>query len=193
MDEASEEDEGDLVERARAGDREAFADLVRLHQDRVYRLALRMVGVDAAEDVAQQTFLHAWQAISRFEQRSAFGTWLYRAAINACTDVLRRQGRFRPLPLEDVEHALPSAEPDVAEEVHQRMEDQERRQALAWALDRLPTDDRVLLYLRLGEVLSYEALADVLGLNVRTVGTRLFRARSRLRTLVSQCQALERG
>jgi RNA polymerase sigma-70 factor (ECF subfamily) len=178
-------DDDDLVRRARRGDAAAFAGLVRLHQDRVYRLALRMVGPDAAEDVAQQAFVRAWQAVNRFDARAAFGTWLYRIAINACLDELRRAARERPVPLDDVAPTLVGGD-DVAETVADEDTWDRRRAALAWALERLPDDDRLILHLRTGEDRSYEEIGAVLGLNIRTVGTRLYRARARLHALVMQ-------
>lgn len=108
--------EAALVHRAHRGDAEAFGELVRGHQDSIYRLALRMVGPDEAEDVAQQSFIKAWQSLDGFTGGSAFGTWLYRIAVNACLDHLRRRARFRPLPLDDVAWAASDGE-DIAERV----------------------------------------------------------------------------
>lgn len=172
-----------LVRRCRRGDRAAFGELVTLHQDRVYRLAMGMVGPDAAEDVAQRAFIKAWQGIDRFDGRSAFGTWLHRIAVNLCLDELRRTARFRPLPLDDT---VPAAgEPDPAEELAERDELAGRREALAWALEQMPTEDRLILHLRTVDERSYEEIARMLDLNSRTVGTRLFRARVRLRALIA--------
>lgn len=178
-------DEGELVRRARLGDGEAFAQLVRHHEDAVHRLALRMVGPDQAEDMVQQAFLKAWQGLDRFGGESRFGTWVYRIAMNLCLDHLRRAGRFRPLPLEDVEHTV-SADDDVAESVEAAIEQDVRTEALSWALERAPSEDRLLLHLRVAEGLGYEAIAERLGTNPRTVGTRLFRARARLHTLITR-------
>jgi RNA polymerase sigma-70 factor (ECF subfamily) len=182
--------EHDLVRRSRRGDTAAFSGLVRLHQDRIYRLAVRMVGPDAAEDVAQQAFVRAWQSLDRFDGRAAFGTWLYRIAINACLDELRRMSRYRPASLDDVEWTLAGAD-DIAETVADEDEQRARRAALAWALDQLPSEDRLILHLRTGEERSYEAIGALLGLNVRTVGTRLYRARARLHALVMERLAVE--
>jgi len=173
-----------LVRRAQRGDSAAFAELVRLNQDRIYGLALRMVGADAAEDLAQQTFIKAWQALGRFDGKAGFGTWLYRIAINACLDHLRRRDRARPLPLEEATWAGPDGD-DVADQVTDAAEQAERRTALAWALEHLSAEDRLLLYLRVAEERSYEAIAELLGINSRTVGTRLYRIRARLHQLIS--------
>jgi RNA polymerase sigma-70 factor (ECF subfamily) len=182
--ETAADDDNELVRRARSGDADRFTSLVRRHQDRVYRLAWRMVGPDAAEDVAQQAFLKAWLGLDQFSGASSFGTWLYRLAMNCCLDHLRRTQRFRPLPLDDVDTSL-ATDADVAEDVVEALQRSERHGALTWALERLPSDDRLVLHLRLGEGLSYEAIADLLGVKSSTVGTRLFRARARLHGLVT--------
>ncbi len=131
-------DERELVRRARAGDGEAFAVLVRAHGDAIYRLALRMVGPDGAEDVAQAAFLRAWQGLDGFGGGAAFGTWLYRIAINLCLDDRRRHSRFRPVPLDDLAGTLSDGY-DVAETVVDAAEGEERRAAVARALAALRT------------------------------------------------------
>jgi len=183
--ETAADDDNELVRRARRGEADRFTTLVRRHQDRVYRLAWRMVGPDAAEDVAQQAFLKAWLGLDQFAGTSSFGTWLYRLAMNCCLDHLRHTHRFQPRPLEDAEASLAS-DLDVAEVVVEALEQTERDAALAWALARLPSDDRLLLHLRLGEGLPYERIAELLGIKSSTVGTRLFRARARLHGLIGE-------
>jgi RNA polymerase sigma-70 factor, ECF subfamily len=178
-------DERGLVRRARRGDAEAFTDLVRLHQDRIYRLTLRMVGPDAAEDLAQQAFVKAWQGLDRFDGASSFGTWLYRIAINACLDHQRRVSRFQSLPLDEAAWPADRCD-DPAEQVADAAERADRRAALDWALARLPDEDRLLLHLRVGEERTYDEIAELLQLNSRTVGTRLYRARARLHRLIVQ-------
>ena len=170
-----------VVQRARAGDGDAFGSLVEQHADRIYRLTLRMAGPDAAEDLAQQTFLKAWRGLNGFTGGADFGTWLYRIAINICMDHLRRTVRERHVPLAD--NQLLPADSDLAESVVNGLERAEQRAALAWALARLPAEDRLLLYLRIAEEQPYEAIAALLTTNVRTVGTRLYRARARLQRL----------
>ena len=177
--------EADLVHRARRGDSDAYGGLIGLHQDRIYRLAVRMVGPDGADDVAQQAFVKAWLALDRFDGAAAFGTWLYRIAVNVCLDELRRAARLRPLPLDGAELSLGDGY-DVADSVIEQMERDTRRRALTWALDQLPSEDRLLLHLRVGEERSSSEIAALLDLNPRTVGTRLYRARARLHGLLTQ-------
>ncbi len=178
-------DEPELVRRAQQDDIDAFSTLVRNHQDAIYRLTTRMVGTDAAEDIAQGAFLKAWQEIGHFAGEAAFGTWLYRIATNLCLDHLRKTARFRPLPLEDLAATVPDDD-DVAEMVVGAAEREELRLALKRALAELSSEDRLLLAMRIGDQLSYAEIADLLALNPSTVGTRLFRARARLHRLVSR-------
>ncbi len=84
----------ELVRAAAAGDQDAFAQLVRLHENKVYSLALRMCGEDAA-DVAQEAFLAAWRGLPSFRGEAGFATWLYRLTANAAIDHLRRTRRQR--------------------------------------------------------------------------------------------------
>ena len=86
--------ERELIRRARAGDQDAFAELVATHADRVYAM-LRRLGLDAdeADEVAQEVFVRAWRGLERFEERSLFSTWLYRIAFN---EAKRRLSRRRP-------------------------------------------------------------------------------------------------
>ena len=150
-----------------------------------------MVGLDAADDLAQQAFIKAWQALNRFDGRATFGTWLYRIAMNLCYDELRHQRRFRPLPLADVE-LLPDAQ-DLAATVEASDELEGRRAALAWALNQLPSADRLLLSLRLADGRSYDQIGDLLEISPVTVGTRLFRARARLQRLIRERLRMDDG
>lgn len=178
-------DDTGLVQRAQHGETEAFEALVRRHQDPIYRLSVRMVGVDAAQDLAQQAFLKAWLRLDQFKGDAAFGTWLYRLAVNTCLDHLRHVNRFQEIPLEEIAPALPEVQ-DVADLVQRRLDQDAQREALAWALEHLPSEDRLLLALRIGEELAYDAIAEILGITSTTVGTRLFRARARLHALVRE-------
>lgn len=184
-------DERELVRRAQRGDAAAFGVLVVRHQDTIYRLAVRTAGHDAAEDLAQSAFLKAWDALPGFAGDAAFGTWLYRIALNGCYDYLRRRARHRQQPLDEEALAVPDGE-DLAERIVAAAEEEERRVALVAALAELPAADRALLALRVGEEWSYERIATEFHLNIKTVGTRLFRARAKLHRLVSQ-QLRERG
>lgn len=185
-------DEHELVHRAQQGDAAAFGILVVRHQDTIYRLTMRTVGYEAAEDLAQNAFLKAWDALPGFAGEAAFGTWLYRIALNSCYDYLRRRARHRQQPLDEEALAVPDGA-DLAEGIVAAAEDEERRVAVMAALAALPADDRALLALRVGEGWSYERISSELGMNIKTVGTRLFRIRAKLHRLVSQQLRARRG
>jgi RNA polymerase sigma-70 factor (ECF subfamily) len=123
--------------------------------------------------------------LDQFTGGSSFGTWLYRIAMNCCLDQLRASHRFQPRPLAEADAWLAS-EVDVAEVIVESLDQSDRHGALVWALERLPSDDRLLLHLRLGEGLPYERIAELLGVKPATVGTRLFRARARLHGLIAE-------
>jgi RNA polymerase sigma-70 factor (ECF subfamily) len=160
-----------LVGAARAGDVDAFAELVGRYQARVYRIALRMLGSDAdAQDAAQDTFVRAWQSLSRFRGESSVGTWLYRIVTNRCLTMLAARRDVAPLGEDDV--AVESGDP--ASVVAQR----ERIDAITQAVSRLPTDQRLALVLRDYEGLSYAEVGEVLGIGEGAVKSRIHRARA---------------
>ncbi len=104
---------------------------------------------------------------------------------NLCLDHLRKTAWFRPVPLEDLASTTPD-ECDVAEMVVVAAEQEERKAVLSRALAALPSEDRLLLALRVGEQLSYDEIAGLLELNPSTVGTRLYRVRARLHRMAQQ-------
>lgn len=175
----------ELIHRAQRGDTDAFADLLALHERFVYNLALRTIGDPTeAEDVAQEAFVRAWQALPNFRGGSALRTWLYRIVVNLCFDRiprLRREltdGDFSELP----ETARLELNPACCAELR------ERRALLHREIERLPKSQRLLIVLRYQEELSYEEIASLLGLPPGTVKTGLFRAKERLRQALSVYQ-----
>ena len=159
-----------LVGAARAGDDAAFSELVRRHQARVYRVALRMLGSDAdAQDAAQEAFVAAWLALARFRGESSVATWLYRIVTNRCLS------RLAPRPGEPPVQAR-----DIAVEAHDPARLAEHRahaDAISRAVAALPADQRAALVLRDYEGLSYEEIAVVLRIGVGAVKSRIHRAR----------------
>lgn len=175
--------EQELASLARRGDQDAFAQLVRDNERRVYTLALRLCGnPEDAMDLAQETFLRAWSALPNFRGSSSFSTWLYRLTYNACVDFLRKNSLRREVSLPLTEEA-PDV-PDHTGDPHQALERKERRQALERGLARLPEHYRSVLVLRELSGLSYREIGDVLKLDLGTVRSRLARARGELRKIL---------
>ncbi len=178
------DDETQLIERAKAGDGGAATEIVERYQRRIYTLCLRLLGNrDDAEELTQETLVKALTGLERFDGRSSLGTWLHRIATNACysrirSDNVRSRGRV-PWP-EDGEPQGRSRVQSGDESVDAGLR---RRQAAA-ALDGLQAEHRVVLVLRDVQGLEYEQLAEVLGVPVGTIKSRLFRARLALREAV---------
>ena len=167
-----------LVRRAQAGWVDAFEQLVRQHRDRVYRVALTLLGSRAeAEDVAQESLVAAWQAMPAFRGDSSVSSWLYRIVVNKSRDAQRRGRAVDLVDLHDeaVAAQLP-ADPDAGTVAEARA----RTQALRAAIAALPFDLRAPLVLREFEGCSYDEVAAILGLSGPTVRGRLARARQEL-------------
>lgn len=172
------------LERARAGDLQAFNDLVLEYQGLVLNLCYRMLGRrQAAEDATQEAFVSAWRNLGRMRGEN-FKPWLLRIAANACTDELRRRGR-RPsssldLAFEEGMPEPPDREPDPESIALTR----ELRGQIEGALIQLPEDQRMAVVLTDIEGLAYEEVASVMGTSIGTVKSRLSRARARLREVL---------
>lgn len=189
---AASADDRELVRRAQREDKEAFEELIRRHQHRVFAVAGGILKRrEDVEDIAQQVFVKAYFSLKRFDQRAAFSTWLYKITVNECWDMLRKK-KVRPLVYEadlseeQARQVISSAEkgkddPDISE----RLVARQRVERLLRGLDER---DRLMLILKEVEGFSIEEIAEVLDLNANTVKVRLFRARRRV---VSQAQARE--
>jgi RNA polymerase sigma-70 factor (ECF subfamily) len=161
-----------LLTGARAGDPDAFMELVRRHDEALRGLAFRLLGDRAAmEDALQDAYVRAFRSLHAFEGRSGFGTWLYRIAYRTCIDELRRRGRDGWAPLEGVE--------DVA--LHDSALDADQRLDLAGALGTLPPELRAIVLLVDAQGFSYDEVATIVGIPNGTVASRLNRARAALR------------
>jgi RNA polymerase sigma-70 factor (ECF subfamily) len=186
--------EQDLIASARAGDQDAFAQLVMLHADRVYG-ALRRFGLEAgdADEVTQEVFLRAWRGLDGFEQRSQFSTWLYRIAFNEAQRRLARRTlpRAQPAPepnAPDPVAALPEATESGPEA---RALAGEFERTLDAALEQLPPEWRAAVVLRDVEGLSTHDAAEIAGVGEAAFKSRLHRGRMQLRGLLEPYLGLE--
>ena len=175
------EDELDrlAVERCRKGDVDAFGTLIDRYEKPVYNAILHMVGTpDDAREVCQQAFMKAFEHLNSYDTNRRFFSWIYRVAINESINHIKARRTFEPL-----SETLPYPRPNPAE----RYEDIEQRQRLQAAIMRLEENYRSVLILRHFAHLSYQEIADVLGVTEAIVKSRLFTARQLLR------HALEAG
>jgi RNA polymerase sigma-70 factor, ECF subfamily len=167
-------EEKDLILQSQQGDKEAFCALMEAHQSRIYALCYKyMQNTHDASDAAQEAILKIYLNISRFRFASAFSTWAYRIAVNACVDMLRK--RKVTVPLEDFGAASSQGNPD-ADVLYA-----EFKAGLAKAVAGLPPKDKSMIVLREMEQKSYEEIAEILGVPVGTVKSRLARAREKLK------------
>ena len=160
-----------LVAASRGGDEDAFAELVRRHQRRVFRLAGRFFrGREDVEDVAQETFLTAWRRLATYEARAPFEHWITRVCLRLCYARIGAERR-RTEPRSVVEPSVPPVDPGAAIDVER-------------LLARLTPSDRFVLLLLDGEGWSVKEIAQRIGWTVTNVKVRAFRARRRLRALL---------
>jgi len=177
-------DDRELVRRAQDGEKEAFEVLVTKHHGRVFAVAGGILrNREDVEDIAQQVFLKAYFSLKRFDQRSAFSTWLYKITVNECWDLLRKK-KVRPLVFEselneEQAHAYQSTEQstEYAGDVSDQLE---TRQQLEQWLDCLEERDRTMLVLKEVQGFTVEEIAEIMGINGNTVKVRLFRARQKI-------------
>lgn len=178
-------DEEVLVERAQAGDRLAFEELVRRYADRLYAVVLRFLGDSReAEDVTQEAFLRAWRGIGGFKGHSQFYTWLYRIGLN---EAKRRADRRRPpAGVGTLDDDRAAELPDWSEAPERRAAQSELREALDRAVGTLDPRYREPLILRDVEGLSTAEAAEVMGLGEAAFKSRLHRARLVVREEIDQ-------
>jgi len=177
-----------LIRRAQTGDLAAFGNLVQLCRRRTLGTIRRMISCkEDTEDVAQEVFFRMHSSIGRLRETAAFDFWLYRLTLNAAYDYLRRRPRRRDILMTDLEER----ELDVAaaSASWQLLRDEQDRQRTIDYVDSLLANlspaDRILIVMREVEGLTMEELSGVLGVGVGAVKLRLFRARNRLRGILS--------
>jgi len=172
-------EERELVDAARAGDARAFDLLVERHQRSIFRLCYRLAqNAEDAADLTQEALLRAFRSIRSFRGESAFGTWLYRIALNTCRSF--RSSR-RPVHEELTEGSAVST-PDVT----LRLERDERARSVRDAVARLPEKQRTTLVLKIYHEMTHEQIAELLGTSVGTAKANLFHALAGLRRMLGQ-------
>ncbi|PHQ35087.1 RNA polymerase sigma factor [Rhodopirellula bahusiensis] len=164
------------VKGGAGGDRAALRQIYEATADRVFRLMVRMVGQQDADDLTQQTFVRAFTKLDQFSGESKFETWLYRLATNEALQHLRREKHRRTKEL--------VVEPTADQTDH--VEQDERVAMVRTALDQLDPELRAIFTLKEESGLSYQEIAATLGIPEGTVGSRLNRARRELRRLIGK-------
>jgi RNA polymerase sigma-70 factor (ECF subfamily) len=184
-------DESALVAQAKAGDQNAFAELVNKYERKIYRLAKNITRNDEdAEDVLQDAFLKAYTHLDNFKGDSKFYTWIVRIAVNEALMRLRKRKTDRSVPLDEpVELGEETVTREIAvwaDNPEQRYSQEEWRAILDQAVEGLKPDFRTVFVLRDIEELSTEETAETLGISVPAVKSRLLRARLALRETLTR-------
>ena len=168
-----------IIGRVRGGETRMFGELVRRYQDPVYGMATRFVGRgEDGQDIAQEVFLRVFRGLEHFKGEARFSTWLYRITWNLCADWLRRNRRpDRQITVVEEAGSIADGRVDLEEDLLEA----EQRDAVRKALDGLDERYRSVVVLHYYQKLSYDQIAEVLDMPVKTVETRLYRARKTLR------------
>jgi RNA polymerase sigma-70 factor (ECF subfamily) len=192
MTQTSVQDDRELLARAQAGDMSAFESLVGKHEEKVYGLALRMTRSEAdAAEIAQDTFLSAYQHLGEFRGEAAFGSWVHRIAANNALMRLRRQ-KVVDIVSDDLagpeftdRGSLAEApESDWSKRADEKIIEDELGRAIQAATDALPEGYREVFLLKDVEGLSYEEISEMVGISIPAVKSRLHRARLALREAI---------
>jgi RNA polymerase sigma-70 factor (ECF subfamily) len=182
----------ELIARARANDFAGFEELLGRYEDKVYRLAYRIVRNETdAKEILQETFVSIWRKLDTFKGDSQFGSWVYRIATNAALMRLRAQRRHPEISTEELPigyldnygQPMPAGE-NWSKRPDDQLQSSELREHIQAAVDALPDIYRTVFVVRDIEGLSTEETAEALGISVPTVKTRLHRARIALRDAI---------
>ena len=178
------EDDERLIAKAQEGDLYSFDILVKKYQKKIYFLAYRMMkNHDAADDIAQETFINAYSSIKSFKPGYSFYSWLYRICMNLSINHLKRQ-KFVIPESQFEEEVNPLEKETITEDPLSLLVQKERERKIEQAIDSLSSKYKAVFILKVYEDLSYEEIAQTLKISLGTVMSRLFRARERLQKLL---------
>jgi RNA polymerase sigma-70 factor, ECF subfamily len=181
----------DLIVRARAGDTQAWGDLYRDYAPAIFRFCRRALPTrEDAEDATMEIFMKLREKLAQFDPSRSFTAWLYKVAANHCWDMLRRRKARHDKDTEDIEEVpLETPEPNQLEKLIEERTGEEVRKAL----DTLGARARMALVMRYYSDMSYDEIADALGVRRPFVGVVLLRARHELRQTLMENSALAVG
>jgi RNA polymerase sigma-70 factor (ECF subfamily) len=184
---SAEPSDGQLLARFAAGDRSVLDTLFVRHRTPAYRVAFRLLGNEAdALDAVQDGFVKALMNLDGFQGRSSLKTWLMRVVTNAALDLGRKRGRRSGKPLDAEDDADPDPGLMTWDDPTRGLENADLRRTLDAALSTLPEQQREAFVLHADGELSYKEVAEVQGISIGTVMSRLFYARQRLKTVLSE-------
>jgi len=179
------DDDRRLIEQCLGGRRDAFGELVSRYQARLYNVVIRLVDhADDAADVVQDAFLNAFQSLPSFKGDAEFFTWLYRIAFNSAISLKRRKRATVSLDAAGPDGGIDPDDPSEYVKPGQALQRMEDEAQLQEAMSRLSSEHREVLVLKDIEGMKYEDIAEILGVPIGTIRSRLHRARLELRDLL---------
>ena len=179
----------ELVKKSQLGDKSAFEELVKRHQDLVFSLSFKLTGNrELANDVAQESFIRAWKAIEKFRGDSTFGTWIYRITVNTAWTLRKKAKKHYSLNIEDTQEPFVIDEKKDPELV---AINSDLSVVLRKALNQIPLEQRIIVELKNIEGRSHKEIADYLDISVTAAKVRLHRAHQKLRNILEEIEAWE--
>ena len=180
--------ENQLIKKAKGGNVEAFEELVKQSQKKVFNIAYKMMdNYDDANELAQEAFIKAYQSIDKFKGDSLFSTWIYRITTNVCLDELRRRKNKKVISLnENIKYNDEEIQQQIKDESpgpEQIFEEKESKKLINQCIESLPVDYKTVIILRDIQGFSYEEIAKILNCPEGTVKSRINRARKALRDI----------
>ena len=177
----------ELVKKSQLGDKSAFEELVKRHQDLVFSLSFKLTGNrELANDEAQESFIRAWKAIEKFRGDSTFGTWIYRITVNTAWTLRKKAKKHYSLNIEDTQEPVVIDEKKDPELV---AINSDLSVVLRKALNQIPLEQRIIVELKNIEGRSHKEIADYLDISVTAAKVRLHRAHQKLRNILEEIEA----
>ena len=176
----------ELVKKSQLGDKSAFEELVKRHQELVFSLSFKLTGNrELANDVAQEAFIRAWKAIEKFRGDSTFGTWIYRITVNTAWTLRKKAKKHYSLNIEDTQEPVVVDEKKDPELV---AINSDLSLVLRKALNQIPLEQRIIVELKNIEGRSHKEIADYLDISVTAAKVRLHRAHQKLRNILEEIE-----
>ena len=183
-----EEQELEQIRKCQQGDAEAFTEILKTYEKKVFNLALRMMGNhEDANDLAQEAFIRVYQSIHTFRGDARFSTWLYRIATNVCLDELRKRSRRKTesldVPVQTQDGSVLREVPDWTDNPEEALDRQGIREMVRQGIETLPEEQKIALILRDLQGHTYEEIAEILHISLGTVKSRINRGRQALKSI----------
>ena len=176
----------ELAKKSQLGDKSAFEELVKRHQELVFSLSFKLTGNrELANDVAQEAFIRAWKAIGKFRGDSTFGTWIYRITVNTAWTLRKKAKKHYSLNIEDTQEPVVVDEKKDPELV---AINSDLSLVLRKALNQIPLEQRIIVELKNIEGRSHKEIADYLDISVTAAKVRLHRAHQKLRNILEEIE-----